>query len=371
MNINNVENQDDNKQIQNNFTYLMKYAKYNNNNQNTINFQESNIILLGDSGVGKFSIIKKYLEDNKGTIIEKKKNFKIEIEIFNSKYNLYIYDNIEQLKQINNKVDYKAFLVYDITNKNSFNNLKNIWYPEMKDNGIILAVVGNKKDLNTLLEKEGREFSEEINCPFILTTKEEKDSIKSLFESIIYEINVPLYFKNNYLFSNTTNLKIYADSKEIIKKDIAFTPIFNEMVDLIHFTISTNTSLIFEGVPGQGKQKAINYICDLLGYEVEDIIITTNFTVKDLFKKTVIKCNDEKVELEEIKTKLKEKLYPKDTPLNVLSSKKKKKKKKNKKNKKKKKYYLFFIIFKKVNQMFFQKYQKFSIKKIILMIMLL
>ena len=65
------------------------------------------------------------------------------------------------------------------------------------------------------------------------------------------------------------------------------------MIDLLHFGICTGTPIIFEGSPGQGKQKAINYISELLDYDVENIIITSDFSVNDLFKKNVLVSNDD------------------------------------------------------------------------------
>ena len=50
------------------------------------------------------------------------------------------------------------------------------------------------------------------------------------------------------------------------------------MIDLIHFGICTGTPLIFEGYSGQGKQTAINYICNLLNYDIENIILTKNYS---------------------------------------------------------------------------------------------
>ena len=101
----------------------------------------------------------------------------------------------------------------------------------------------------------------------------------------------PLKYENNFLISRVSNLKIQTKMEIELNEnefnDIVFTPSFNEMLDLIHFGICTGTPILLEGYPGQGKQKVINYISDLLNYEVENIIITSNFTVDDLFKKTV------------------------------------------------------------------------------------
>ena len=150
-------------------------------------------------------------------------------------------------------------------------------------------------------------------------------------DSVSFKNESSLKFENNYLISDQTNLKIYSNKfneKEKIEKNmnIIFTPLFNEMVSLIHFGIATNKSLIFEGFPGQGKQTAINYVCNLLDYSVENIIITSNFSVKDLFKKIVVSSKNNEVELEEIETKLNEKLHSKNK-IKIKNNKKNKRKK--------------------------------------------
>jgi len=43
-----------------------------------------------------------------------------------------------------------AIMVYDITRKTSFDEIKNYWYQQLKDNApkkLIIAVAGNKSDL--------------------------------------------------------------------------------------------------------------------------------------------------------------------------------------------------------------------------------
>ena len=134
---------------------------------------------------------------------------------------------------------------------------------------------------------------------------------------LLLDNQCPLYFENNYLISKITKLKLLiskeTDYNKLEEKNIIFTPEFNEMIELIHFGICTGTSLIFEGFPGQGKKRAVNFISGLINYEVENIIITSNFSVKDLFKKRIVENNnDGTVELVEVETKLYDKLFNKE-----------------------------------------------------------
>ena len=131
-----------------------------------------------------------------------------------------------------------------------------------------------------------------------------------LYDYLFYQ-EIPLYIEDKCLISNINNLKINLDIN--IKNDkgqnIVFTPVFNKMLDLIFFGICTGTPLIFEGSSGQGKQTAINYICNLLNYDIENIIITKNVTYKDLYKKSIVQNNDNgEIEIVDIYTKLYEKL---------------------------------------------------------------
>ena len=69
------------------------------------------------------------------------------------------------------------------------------------------------------------------------------------------------------LRSKITNLIIKSPFSKEVERDIAFTPQFNEMMEIIHFGLANNVPVILEGMPGQGKQLCINYIADLLGYD--------------------------------------------------------------------------------------------------------
>ena len=88
--------------------------------------------------------------------------------------------------------------------------------------------------------------------------------------------------------SKITNLIIKTPFVKEIEKEIAFTPQFNEMIEIIHFGLVNNVPVILEGMPGQGKQLCINYISELLGYEVVNIMISQSTKVEDLLGKYII-----------------------------------------------------------------------------------
>ena len=147
---------------------------------------------------------------------------------------------------------------------------------------------------------------------------EKNDSKKN---SLLLDNKCPIYLKEDCLYSKISDLSININNSNnncnINDENIAFTPVFNEMIDLIHFGFCTGTSIIFEGFPGQGKQKAVNYYCKLLNCDVENIVITSNFTAKDLFKKSIVQTNSNGiVEIVEVKTKLYQTLFNNDIVTN-------------------------------------------------------
>ena len=141
--------------------------------------EDIKVALLGDEGVGKTSIISSYCNINlKESMASYGKKI---IKVRDKTVELNLWDTAGEEKFISlGKNFYRnAFivcLVYDITNKESFENLKTKWYKELKKNGeknTILAVVGNKSDLyeqGEVEDDEAKEFAEEIGATFQLTS---------------------------------------------------------------------------------------------------------------------------------------------------------------------------------------------------------
>ena len=125
-----------------------------NNINNNDNIPSCKVTLLGDSGVGKSSIIARYVSGVfvKDLISTSGTNYSYKIcEDKGKKVRLNIWDTAGQEKYRSlgknfYKDSYIIILVYDITQKASFQSIKEIWYPEILKNGEkyrILSVVGN------------------------------------------------------------------------------------------------------------------------------------------------------------------------------------------------------------------------------------
>ena len=78
-------------------------------------------------------------------------------------------------------------MVYDITKKESFENLKNYWYNAVKEHGyegIIFHVAGNKVDLlekEQVPKKEVEEYCESINAEYNYVSALKNEYIDNLF----------------------------------------------------------------------------------------------------------------------------------------------------------------------------------------------
>ena len=81
-----------------------------------------------------------------------------------------------------------ALIVYDITSKKSFDEIKNYWMNLVRENGpkqIIMYIVGNKSDLNEQVnEEEVRKYAESEQISVWLTSAKTATGIDELFEEL-------------------------------------------------------------------------------------------------------------------------------------------------------------------------------------------
>ena len=166
-------------------------------------------IVVGNAFVGKSNIIYRFVqgkfnENYKATINLdfSYKNLKIGDKI----YKVQLWDTVgqEEFQSISRgyyKSGVCALVVYDITNRESFNNVST-WVEECKNNGpstISLVLVGNKIDLEDkrqITYDEGEEYANQNNMLFFETSALNGSNIDKMFndtvESIIRKI------ENNY-----------------------------------------------------------------------------------------------------------------------------------------------------------------------------
>ena len=168
----------------------------NESNKNAIK-----IVLIGNSGVGKTCISQKYINENKEIDLEVTSTigasyFQKFLEIDGKNLSLDIWDTAGQeryrsMGKMFYKDAYIVLFVYDITDLKSFEELQNVWYPELTNTGeknAVLAVVGNKSDLfekEQVNEEDARNWAKKIGAIFGLVSAKTGDCIRELFENCV------------------------------------------------------------------------------------------------------------------------------------------------------------------------------------------
>lgn len=159
------------------------------------------IIVIGDSGVGKSSILFRFVDDNfnDSFISTIGIDFKIKtITIDNKIIKLQIWDTAgqERFRTITSSYYRGAngiIVVYDVTNRDSYNNIIK-WLGEIDKytrNDTITIIVGNKCDLEStrLVEyKEAEEFASQFSIPYIETSAKTSSNITNVFTTMSNEI---------------------------------------------------------------------------------------------------------------------------------------------------------------------------------------
>ena len=166
-----------------NFNYLFKY------------------IIIGDAAVGKSNLLLRYahgqFKDEYQLTIGVEFGAK-NITINDKIYRIQIWDtagqeNFRSITRAYYKNSVCALVVYDITNRDSFNNIAN-WVEDCKNQSpktIFMVLVGNKSDLSdkrVISIDEGRELAEKYNMIFFETSAKTGDNVDLIFFKSAEEI---------------------------------------------------------------------------------------------------------------------------------------------------------------------------------------
>ena len=157
------------------------------------------IVLLGESGVGKTSIISQFVDQefqedlqistgstysSKTLLAGNDKLLKFEI------WDTAGQERYRSLTKLFYKDSNAAILVYDITREDSFEQLQEYWVTQIKESApknIIIAICGNKSDLinnEKVDEGKAREYAKEVGAIFGLTSAKSSFGINDLFIQI-------------------------------------------------------------------------------------------------------------------------------------------------------------------------------------------
>ena len=176
------------------------------------------ICLLGEAGVGKTSLLTRFCDNS---FKERYNNtIGVDFRVITLKYKniiskIHIWDTAGQerfrslaLNYINNSQGF--IFVYDITNRESFNNIEN-WVNlalEKNNKNICNFLVGNKTDKEAerkVSVKEGEILAKEKNFFFLETSAKTDDNVQKLFYYCLYRL-IEYYKKHEYIENSQISL---------------------------------------------------------------------------------------------------------------------------------------------------------------------
>ena len=162
------------------------------------------VLLLGDSTVGKTCFLLRYCDKTfedahmatvgldyrlKSVVLKNEKNVKLQI------WDTAGQDRFRAITKNYYKGANGIILIYDVTNLQSYENVKN-WIAQIKESAsqnVIVYLVGNKIDVKEedrcVKTEDGKKISEEFNLPFFESSAKLGININEIFEKIVEKID--------------------------------------------------------------------------------------------------------------------------------------------------------------------------------------
>ena len=175
------------------------------------------ICLLGDSGVGKTSLLTRYCD----SIFKDKysNTIGVDFRVVTLKYKdiltkIHIWDTAGQERFKSIAVNYfrtsNGFIFcFDITQKKSFDNVKK-WVElafSNNDSNKVNFLIGNKMDLNNKREvdiEEAENFAKTNKFTYVETSSKENTNVEKVFEFFTYKL-ISYYEKNQEEYQGDSN----------------------------------------------------------------------------------------------------------------------------------------------------------------------
>ena len=162
------------------------------------------VLLLGDSSVGKTCFLLRYCDKSfqdvhlstigldyrlKSMTLKSGKNIKLQI------WDTAGQDRFRAITKNYYKGANGIILIYDITNKQTYENVKN-WISQIKEEAnpnVIIYLVGNKIDVpdeqRMVQIEEGQKIADEFNLPFKEASAKDGRNVNEIFQELLEEID--------------------------------------------------------------------------------------------------------------------------------------------------------------------------------------
>ena len=246
-NIENPEKTEKNNNNESNENESISYLNLSNTSKSKEKEKEFKynfkIILLGDSNVGKTSIFNRFINDNfnesYNSTIQSEYKYKSIYPDLKTEVILHIWDTAgsEKYKSITQQYYRDAhgiILIFDVCNRDSFNNLKD-WINDIKNNTFNecqVIIVGNKNDINErkVSFDEGNNFSQKYGFSYIDASAKSGNNILLIFDTIskksikVFKDDV----SKNYTLNSNLDKENSSFNLDLIKKKKEIMNISNE-----------------------------------------------------------------------------------------------------------------------------------------------
>ncbi|CAM0870730.1 unnamed protein product [Alopecurus aequalis] len=161
------------------------------------------VLLIGDSAVGKSSLLVSFVSHADDADISPTigVDFKIKfLTVGDKKLKLTIWDTAgqERFRTITSSYYRGAhgiILVYDVTKRQSFTNLADVWAKEIEmhstNKECVKMLVGNKVDKDEerlVTREEGLAFAQECGCLFLESSAKTRENVEKCFEELALKI---------------------------------------------------------------------------------------------------------------------------------------------------------------------------------------
>ena len=158
-------------------------------------------IIIGDDLVGKSNLSSHYVDGQFNPDYQLTIGVEFAVKnviIRNTTYHIQIWDtaghqNFRSVIRAYYKNTACAFVVYDISNRNSFNNVST-WIEDCRNQSpktIFMVLIGNKSDLadkRQVSTEEGRELAEKYEMKFYETSAKTGENVNDIFNDSVDEI---------------------------------------------------------------------------------------------------------------------------------------------------------------------------------------
>jgi len=182
--------------------------------------REVKVVLLGDTGVGKSSLVLRFVTNNFKPYSESTIGASFMSKMVTTagkSIKFQIWDTAGQEKYHSLAPMYyrgaaAAIIVYDITRANTFKTLKN-WVEELQAQGprdIAMAIAGNKADLEQEREVDrsmAAAYAEEIGAMYLETSAKDDLNVQDIFIQLSHRLPPPAQLDSSVIRGSTASLR--------------------------------------------------------------------------------------------------------------------------------------------------------------------